>query len=291
MIFSGSANHSTKETVVNFFILVLIICSVIFIYTRKNKNIFHSINIISFLALFPFLVKNIVSINNEYNRLSEYYMSEQKTNETIKPIFSLSRTGKNVIVIMFDMVHSIFMPFIFDENPVLYQNFDGFVYYPNTVTFNGWTKGGAPPIFGGYEYTPEGLNSRPEISLAKKNNEALLVMPRLFAGSGLSVTITYPPYADGNWIPDLRIYDNENNVRGHITDGIYTDIWLKRNSIILPPHSKVLKRNILWYAIFREIPVAFRQAIYYTGSWCAPFSEYRMRLFLNGYSVLDFYRI
>jgi hypothetical protein len=288
MVFTGLVNHSTKETAVNFIILALIFCLVFFIYTRKNKKIFSFINIILFLALFPFSVKNIYSINNEYNKLSEYYTPQQKPDEIIEPIFNLSKTGKNVIVIMLDMAHSIFMPFIFDENPVLYQNFDGFVYYPNTVTFNGWTNGGAPPIFGGYEYTPEGLNSRPDVSLTKKNNEALLLMPRLFSESGFSVTITDPPYADDNWIPDLRIYDNENNVKSYITDGVYTDLWLKRNNITLPPHSEVLKRNILYYAIFREIPLAFRQAIYYTGSWCAPLSGYRMRLFLNGYAVLDF---
>ena len=99
-------------------------------------------------------------------------MPETKNNETLSPIFNLSRLEKNVIVIMLDMAHGIFMPFIFDENPVLYHNFDGFVYYPNTVTFNGWTKGGAPPIFGGYEYTPEGLNNRPDVSLSEKRNEA-----------------------------------------------------------------------------------------------------------------------
>jgi YidC/Oxa1 family membrane protein insertase len=288
MAFTGSVNHSTKETAVNFLILTLIFCLVYFIYTRKNKKGISFLNIILFLALFPFSVKNIFSINNEYNKLSEYYIPEQKTNEIIEPIFNLSKTGKNVIVIMLDMAHSIFMPFIFDENPALYHNFDGFVYYSNTVTFNGWTRGGAPPIFGGYEYTPEGLNNRPEVSLAKKNNEALLLMPRLFSESGFSVTITDPPYADDNWIPDLRIYESENNVKGYITDGVYTDLWLKRNNIVLPPHSEVLKRNILYYAIFREIPLAFRKAIYNYGQWCAPFSGYRMRTFLNGYSVLDF---
>jgi hypothetical protein len=288
MVFSGFLDHSKKEIAGNLLVLALLFCLVLFVYTRKNKKIFSFLNIILFLALFPFSVKNIYSINNEYNKLSEYYMPEQKTDENIEPIFSLSKTGKNVIVIMLDMAHSIFMPFIFDENPALNHHFDGFIYYPNTVTFNGWTKGGAPPIFGGYEYTPEGLNSRPEVSLAKKNNEALLLMPRLFSESGFSVTITDPPYADDNWIPDLRIYDRENNVNSYITDGVYTDSWLKRNHIVLPPQSEVLKRNILWYAIFREIPLAFRQAIYYTGSWCAPFSGHRMRLFLNGYAVLDF---
>jgi hypothetical protein len=100
--------------------------------------------------------------------------------------------------------------------------------------------------------------------------------------------VTDPPYADDNWIPDLRIYDGYKNVSGYITDGAYTNMWLERNNIVLPPHSEVLKRNILWYAIFREIPLAFRQVVYFDGFWCALFSEYRMRLFLNGYTVLDY---
>jgi len=288
MVFSGSVSHSIKEASINLITLVLVFFLALFVYTLKNKKIFSFINSILFLALFSFSARNIHSINHEYIKLSEYYTPEQKTEKTIEPIFSLSKTGKNVIVIMLDMGHSIFMPFIFDENPALHQNFDGFVYYPNTVTFNGWTRGGAPPIFGGYEYTPEGMNNRPEVSLAKKYNEALLLMPRLFSESGFSVAITDPPYADNNWIPDLRIYDNADNVKGYITDGVYTDLWLEQNNIILPPHSEVLKRNILWYAIFREIPLAFRKAIYHSGSWCAPFSGHRMRVFLNGYAVLDF---
>jgi hypothetical protein len=111
-------------------------------------------------------------------------------------------------------------------------------------------------------------------------------MPTLFSASEFSVVITDPPYADGNWIPDLRIFDNEDS--GYITDGAYTGLWLERNNIVLTSHSEVLKRNILWYSIFRQIPLAFRQAVYFTGSWCSPSSGYSMRRFLNGYAVLDY---
>jgi hypothetical protein len=242
-----------------------------------------------FIALVPFSIRNLFFINNEFKKLSKYYIPEHKTEETISPIFHFSKTGKNVLVVMLDMAESVFIPYIFDETPELYQKYDGFVYYPNTITFNGWTSGGAPPIFGGYEYTPEGINSRLSVSLRKKRNESLLIMPTLFSASGFSVTITDPPYADDNWIPDLRILDDEKNTSGYITDGAYTDLWLKRNNIVLPPHSEVLKRNILWYSIFREVPLAFREPVYNSGSWCSPFSGYRMRLFLNGYAVLDFF--
>jgi hypothetical protein len=148
--------------------------------------------------------------------------------------------------------------------------------------------GGAPPIFGGYEYTPQGINNRLNISTREKTNEALLMLPKLFLASGFSVTITDPPYAGDKWIPDLRIYDELTSVDAYITDPVYTDRWLTHNNINLPRRSEVLKRNIFYYAIFRESPIAFRQALYYRGSWLAPFSENIMRSFLNGYAVLDF---
>ncbi|MDR2943462.1 MAG: YidC/Oxa1 family membrane protein insertase [Treponema sp.] len=288
LVFTGTVSHNLREISINIFVLAILFAFLFLIYIRGGKKILSFLVITLFIALVPISIKNLFFINAEFNKLSQYYTPEHKTEESISPIFHFSKTGKNVLVIMLDMAESVFVPYIFEESHELYQKYDGFVYYPNTVTFNGWTVGGAPPIFGGYEYTPEGINSRSDISLHKKRNEALLMMPMLFSSSGFSVAITDPPYADNNWIPDLRIYDDEKNISGYITDGAYTDLWLKRNNIVLPPHSEVLKRNILWYAIFREIPLAFRQAVYYTGSWCAPFSEYRMRLFLNGYAMLDY---
>jgi YidC/Oxa1 family membrane protein insertase len=288
LVFSDTVSHNFREVSINLLFLFVIFILLSFMYIRGFKKILSFLVITLFIALVPFSVKNLFSINTEFIKLSKYYTPEQKTDVSISPIFHLSKTGKNVIVIMLDMAESAFIPYIFKENPDLYQKYDGFIFYPNTVTFNGWTRGGAPPIFGGYEYTPEGINNRSDISLNKKRNEALLMMPTIFSSHNFSVTITDPPYADDNWIPDLRIFDNEENVSGYITDGVYTDLWLKRNNFILPPHSEVLKRNILWYSIFRETPLAFRQAIYYSGSWCASFSNYRLRNFLNGYAVLDF---
>jgi YidC/Oxa1 family membrane protein insertase len=288
LVFTGMVSHNLKEISENILVLFVIFALLLFIYIRGGKRILSFLVITLFIALVPFSIKNLFFINAEFKKLSQYYTPEHKTEESISPIFHLSKTGKNVIVIMLDMAESIFVPYIFKESPELQEKYEGFVFYPNTVTFNGWTNGGALPIFGGYEYTPQEINNRSDISLRKKINESLQMMPMIFSKDGFSVTITDPPYADGNWIPDLRIFDVEKNISSYITDGAYTDLWLKRNNIILPPHSEVLKRNILWYAIFRQIPLAFRQALYYTGSWCAPFSEHRMRLFLNGYAVLDF---
>jgi YidC/Oxa1 family membrane protein insertase len=288
LVFTGTVSHNFKEISINVLALLVLITTVSFIYTKGNKKILPSLAIMLFIALSALSVKMIYSINTEFRKLSEFFVREQKTDETISPIFQLSKTGKNVMVIMLDMAGSVFIPYIFEENPELNQKYEGFVYYPNAVTFNGWTLGGAPPIFGGYEYTPQGMNDRPDVGIGDKTNEALVMMPRLFSSSGFSVTITDPPYAGDNWIPDLRIYDELSDVNAYITDGAYTNQWLKQNNIALPQRSEMLVRNILIYAIFRESPIAFRQAIYYRGSWFAPFSENKMRLFLDGYAILDY---
>jgi YidC/Oxa1 family membrane protein insertase len=288
LVFAEIVTHNLREIAINMSVLVILFIFLSLIYIRGGKKILSFLVVTLFIAFIPFSIKNLFFINAEFKKLSEYYAPENKTEETISPIFHLSKTGKNVLVIMIDAAMSVFIPYIFEESPELYQKYEGFVYFPNNVTFNGWTKGGAPPIFGGYEYTPKGINDRSDVSIVKKQNEALLLMPRLFSTSGFYVTITDPPYADDNWIPDLHIFDNEENVSAYLTEGVYTNLWLKRNDSVLPLHSEILKRNILWYAIFREILFAFRQALYYAGSWCATFNEYKIRPFLNGYAVLDY---
>ena len=288
LVFDRTPSHNYREILINFSLLLGLSLIILLSYFKKLKRILHFSSIILLVALLSISIKNIYSINNEYQKLSEYHSPEHSSDEVISPIIQLSRTGKNVLVIMLDMAASVFLPYIFEENPDLYQKYSGFTYYPNTVSFNGYTKGGAPPIFGGYEYTPIEINKRANTSLNTKFNESLLLMPKLFSESGFSVTVTDPPYADGHWIPDLRIYEALDNVNSYITDGVYTNRWLNYNNIELPSHSDVLERNILWYSFFRSLPLAFRQAVYFSGSWCASFSEARMRNFLNGYSVLDF---
>ena len=288
LVFSENPTHNFKQISFNLFILTLFFLAVFFIYIKGFKKILSFLNISVLSAVLLISIINIVNIDIEYKKLSLYYKPDIKDNETISPIVNLSKTDNNVLIFMLDMAVSVFMPFIFDENPELSEDFEGFTYYPNTVTFNGWTHAGAPPIYGGYEYTPENLNKRLDVTFSDKYRESLLLMPRIFSESGFNVSITDPPFANDNWIPDLSIYSKDQSIKSFITDGAYTKLWLERNNIHLPAHSQILKRNIFWYSIFRALPLAFRQGIYFKGSWCAPHSENWFRTFLNGYAVLDF---
>ena len=108
---------------------------------------------------------------------------------------TLSKDGKNVVVIMMDCAIGSFVPYLFQEKPELLDSYDGFVWYPNTLSFGPATNMGTPGLFGGYEYTPEEMNKRSDELLADKHNEALKVMPVIFCEEGFRVTFCDPSYA------------------------------------------------------------------------------------------------
>ena len=288
LVFAGGVTHNIREIAFNLFILFILVCVLGLLFITGRKKICLFLATVPVLALTVFSVINLVTINREYQELSLYFKPEQTSVHEVKPIFHLSKTGKNVIVMMLDRGTSVFVPYIFEESPELYNRYSGFTFYPNTVSFGGYTKDGAPPLFGGYEYTPLEINKRDTISITEKHNEALLMMPLIFANSGFEVTVTDPPYAGGYWKSDLRIYEKYPDIAPYLTAGVYTDLWLKEHNLSLPSASVVLKRNILWYSLLRSIPLAFRQSVYNEGDWCSPFANHALRITVSDYSVLDY---
>jgi hypothetical protein len=84
---------------------------------------------------------------------------------------------------MLDRALSGFCSIIFNEKPELHDAWSGFTWYPNCAAFSGWTLFGVPSLAGGYSYTPLSMQNNPK-ALVEKNNEALLLLPRIFAGAG-----------------------------------------------------------------------------------------------------------
>ena len=115
--------------------------------------------------------------------------------------------------------HSAFyFPYIHEQFPEMEEQFKGFVFYPNTVSFGRSTLFGSPSMMGGYEYTPEAINARSSEKLVDKHNEASLVLPKLFADNGFSVTITDPPLSNYKGKGDFTPFEQyeEINVKQHI---------------------------------------------------------------------------
>ena len=146
------------------------------------------------------------------------------------------------------------------------MDFDGFTWYPNTLSYGTRTNTGSPALFGGYEYTPEEINKRVNEALVDKQNEALKVMPVLFSRAGYKVTVCDPPYAGYTWIPNLSIFDEYNDIRAFNTgNGQFSD-----QSDTLIVKQQIWERNIFCYSIMKTSPLLMQPFLYQNGSYHNP---------------------
>lgn len=173
----------------------------------------------------------------------------------------LSRTGKNVVVLMMDRAIGSYIPYLFNEKPELQQQFAGFTYYPNMTSFGGFTNIGTPPLFGGYEYTPEQMNLRDEELLEDKHNEALKVMPVTFRQQGYEVTVCDPSYAGYSWIPDLSVFDDYPEINTFLTAGRFDTF----SEDAAGDFDEQLNRNFFCYSMFKIAPTFLQPTLYNDG--------------------------
>ncbi len=254
--YDDQLSFTWKEKVGNF-VIVLAIMLAFYVAYRYWEKIVPEILLAGLLAFLCMTIVNVVNINTSINSVRE------KDPETYMamPRFTLSRTGKNVIVLMLDQAIGEYIPYFFQERPELEDQFSGFTYYANTVSFGSRTNFGSPALFGGYEYTPVEINKRDKEPLALKQNEALKVMPVLFEQNDYQVMVCDPPYAGYEWIPDLSIYEEYPDIQTYIMKGKYTDDSIKRQWI------QDDLRNFFCYGILKAMPLCLQETMYDYGRY------------------------
>ena len=206
-------------------------------------------------------------------------------------IITLSKTGKNVIVIMMDRSTGFVIDPVFENKRELYEQFDGFVKYPNTVSFGFWTIQGASCLYGGYEYTPWQMNHKPNQPMAEKHNESLALQANIFSQNGYVCTVLDPPYPNYDKPPVSKAFDDLPNTKFHQCIGKYSNIWYhEHNFPIIPIRSNLIKRNFIWFSIFKIAPMIMRPVIHYEEFWGAPKGSGGQDIshFIDNYSVLEF---
>lgn len=285
-IFDSLSWLPSNQRWLNLLAIVFVAAVVFGAYKFKPKWVKGLYQIIS-VSLVVLAVIGVVSIEKT---LAENGHPEKNkatiSDEEIEPIFHLSTKGQNVIVFMLDRAINGYVPYIMEENPQIKSDFDGFTYYPNTLSYAGNTLFASASLYGGYEYTPTEINKRDSESLCEKQNEALTVMPRLFSDNGYNVVVTDPPYAGYTWTPDLSIYDGYDNIKAYKTDGVYVGSNTEYSAFF----ESVQKRNIVMYSIMMCMPTATQKLIYQGGSYWGSSganSTSSTSKFYDNYSFLD----
>ena len=247
--------------------LVLITASVFYFVFTKFPKIAKTVLIVGVLSVASLGAYKSAMVWRSY----KWFMSSVKASSVEMPDIPLSKNGQNVVVLMLDRALGSQVPYIFNEKPELLEHFDGFTYYPNTISYGAYTNVGSPVLYGGYDYVPENINARDEESLESKQNEALHVMPRLFGDKGYTVTICDPSYAGYKWIPDLSIYDDHPEYNCYITNGkfsIFEDEINSEASVnTFERINDIRNRNFFCFALMKSAPVIIQETLYDGGSY------------------------
>ncbi len=242
----------------------VIVCTAAFlillmIMVKKATIVRSMLNLMS-LVIAVMSVYNIVMIRRQIPQLEKAVEQVSDTTPTLR----LSKTGKNVVVLILDKAVDAFVPFIFNEKPILKEQFEGSKWYSNTISYGNMTNVGSPGLYGGYEYIPEEMNRRSDEWLGDKQNEAVKLMPVLFDEAGFDVTVCDPAYAGYQDIPDLSIYDDYPDIRTFITGRGYLRS-LTSNYITVK--ESIWKRNFFCFGIMKSVPLAFQRFLYQDGTY------------------------
>lgn len=231
-----------------------------------------------------------LGVHKEYLDLARIRASENMLAESAspEPVYTISTNGRNVLVLMLDRAISAFVPDMLEADPSLALGLDGFTWYPNTLSFNGHTLPAAPPLFGGYDYVPDAMNARAGEPLVDKHDEALALLPRMFAEAGWLSAISDASWAHYSWVPDNNVFARYAGVSAFNVERRYTSRWLKERGYEIDP-SASLKRNLSLFSLFKALPMALRFGAYDGGKWWD--SEYRpdsFADFIDKYAPIDY---
>ena len=264
----------------NIFIIVLIFALVFFLIAKKIK-IASSVLSIFFISCLALSVKNVIFVGKTYKN-----MSHTEKNK-IESIYHFSKSEQNVLVIMQDACVSPLVFSAFEESEDLKSLYDGFTFYPNTVSMSHYTQLGVPGVFGGYDFTPYEMNKRNQ-TIQQKHNEAILTMPTLFSEAGFSVTVSDLPYENYGEEPVEEIYKDIPDVNRQIAKRVYNDVWYKMNEIEpYPVLSELLKRNFIYLSLFKIVPNIFHPIVFHRNYWRKESSKIDDKFFNDSYSQLD----
>ncbi len=238
---------------------------------------------------------NYYNTNNAYQKLAAELKSNEDINslETIEPVYNLSKTEKNVIVILLDMAVGDYASYIFDESPTIKEQFSGFVFYPNTLSSGSVSAAGTFAPYGGYDYLAENIQDEENNISYQKAAESVSVLPYLFSQNGFSITMLEPPsgYGDTSKIANLEkaTLDHSSVDIKKINPSIYKDIWKKENNNL--NKNSTLKTTLLNFSLFRIASPSLRGGLYADGYWWKVSNisaSSSFDSFLNHYSVLSY---
>ena len=282
---------STKEIIINIFLIFISLIIVFILIKKKYLSVLCNIYLIIFLVIISISIFNTTQIFKDYNKIKLTRKNIDNSVYNDKKIFNLSKNGENVFVFISDMAVSSYWYDAFERFPNYKKDFDGFVYYPNTVSYSEHTTSIAS-LHGGYDYLPYEMSIDGNYNITNFHNEALLMIPLSLQKYGYSSSILDPAYLNFSAYSDFEIFKKYTNVNAYDSSFIYQEsinnyfgnnIKLDLNDLELLEQKKLSVR----FSIFRMLPINLRHSFYNNGEWFN-ISSLNINEGINHYALLNY---
>lgn len=283
----GINSQSLTFILINLFVVIIISILPFIICSIKKEKLLSSISFIACLVCTAITIFNSSKITKEYKSFMAVQNQISKDNSIVKRLH-FTKTGKNVVVLMLDRVEAPYLNMIFDNEKQLKSSFEGFTFYPNTISYNGHTLMAAAPLYGGYEYTPYNSNQRDSLTLKEKQNQAILTLPRILTEqSDFTASMFDTSWGNLSYIADMNFTNGYEKISGEVLNGRYTGNFKSENTLFNSDTlQKSVERNLFFVSLFREIPAILRNAIYFKGSWWSAEKVSDLDEFIDWYAPL-----
>ena len=261
-IFDGTIKIINKDIIINALIILISFLLIYLIIKKSKLGILMNINYIIIFVLAAssiFYTYKILSYDNTYKKKE----NKLKTGEKI---FNTSKNGENIFVIILDRAIPSYWFDAFNRFEEYKDMFDGFTFYPNTVSYN-YNTITIASIYGGYDYLPYEISTNKNNNITNIHNKALLTLPLSLEKYDYKSYILEPVYANMSFEGDLSIFNNYTNIKAYSKDYIYDysiNKYTNENNIIT---YNLDNEKLIRFSFFRIVPVWLRKTLYSEGKW------------------------
>ena len=250
-------NSSFNETLLNYTLIILSILIVTFLL-YKRKIIIINIYIIILLSLISISIFSMNIIIKESSKIKTY----NKLNNA--KIFNISKNGENVFVFFLDRAISSYWVDAIEKYPEYKEKLDGFIIYPNTLSYGQITVQTAS-LYGGYDYLPYELSTNGNYIIKDKHNEAILNVPLALEKYGYKSTILDPMYVNFNDFTDLSLFDKYDSIYAYDNSQLDNYILNKYSNYKINDVKSDKKNRSFRFSILKILPINIRGFFYSKG--------------------------
>jgi YidC/Oxa1 family membrane protein insertase len=209
-------------------------------------------------------------------------------------LLNFSRHGRNVVVLMLDMLSGDAVEAMLDVFPKTKKELDGFTWYRNTMSVANNTVLGEIVIRGGHRFNPREINGRDVVSLREEAIASYGPISSAFKQAGYHVAMAGVPSFFGSVCNDIVSRWPGIDLCEHSIAGGYLGYYLHRNESMNRWYSGSTPnpaRNLSVIGVFKSAPYFLRKYIYADGAWLGlgheVLSAARIRRKVKSLSFLD----